>query len=128
MLVGVALEIGVSHRHPTTITLAQDTCGLLPSNIEKSPATDGMCRIEVGDFRPNGKLAEIWFATVPGEAFSGRMVTLPADAIRVAIGKPAMPAPLWVTLLIYVGMLVLLGSMVALGFTIRGKSKREARE
>jgi len=86
-----------------------------------------MCRIEVGDFRPNGKLAELWFATVPGEAFLGRMVTLPADAIRVAIGKPAMPAPLWVTLLIYMGMLVLLGAMVVFGFTIRGKSKREAR-
>jgi|GEM_PF-5570486 len=126
LFAGAALEMGISHRQPALVTLDSTACVLLPSSVAKSSVADGLCRIEADDLRPTGKLVELWFAKSPGEAFDGQTVTVPIDAIRIAVDRPLMPVPLWITALFYLGVFVIIGSMIVFGFAIRYKPKGEA--
>lgn len=121
LFVGTALEIKFSQRQPATVTMVRTACELLPAKVAL-PAGDGLCRFETEDFKYNGQFIDLWLAEGSGEFFEGKTIVVPASTMKVAVELPKRATPLWIHIAFGVGMILVLGTIVAFGLEIRRSS------
>lgn len=121
MFVGTALGIGVSQRQPSTVTITSHACQLLPANLAFT-RVGSFCHVDVDDFKHDGQLVRLWLASDAGKIFKGETITLPVDAIKVAVELPKRQTPLWIIMIPGVGVLLLLSAIAAFGLEVRKMS------
>ena len=118
IFIGTVLNYGVTERQPATVTLDSSACRLLPQAADSSDGS-GMCRLNVGDLRIDGKLVELWLAEEQRPLSEGQAITIPAEALKLAVNLPRQPAPAWMRLLPYAGMLLFTMALVVFGMNLR---------
>lgn len=121
LFVGVALVIGISHRQPASVTLANTACQMMAADVA-SPAGNGLCRVVADDFQHNGQLVEMWLASRAGEVFEGKTIVLPVGTVKLAVELPRRPVPLWIHSIFYSGIILFLCAIVAFGLDVRKMS------
>lgn len=113
--------IGISHRQPASLTLANTACRMLDADIAK-PLENGFCKIVADDFHPNGKLVELWLASPAGPLFEGKTIFLPIEKVKLAIALPKRGVPLWIYAIFLSGIILLIGSIVGFGIALRKRA------
>lgn len=107
--------VGLSKRQPTEVILNADACDSLPMDLI-TMLPNGACKGKVDNFRKEGKLITLSWASQARPLAEEKVITLPADRLEVAISLPTQPLPLWL-MLVFGGSVALMCALAVI--TIR---------